>query len=342
MPPVQISMGNKTSSRPDFQGTFKQINLRDIDICDERYRISREKTDVKYLARSIRQNGLFHPPSVRRNKDRYIIVSGFKRITAFSYNWAWLNTETVPVYEIKPDLPEYQYVIHSITSVAFQRSLTSAELVIGLKKLQDFFPLEHIAKKSTGIFNSQINLNLITDLLEIGSLPDTCLDLLHEGKISLKLAKNLTGLPEPLIDLFLQIFTRINASRNKQFEIVQNLTEILKRENIRIRDFCEEAQFQEILYDPQTDTNKKTQLLRRYLYARRYPALSRAKEKIRSAIAGIRLGNKIRLTPPENFESSAYSISFSADSYDEFKKTVDQLEKSAADENLKKLFNLDL
>lgn len=57
----------------------KTIKLSEINLGDERYRIS-SHGDMETLAASIREAGLLHPPRVRHMEGGYVIVTGFRRV----------------------------------------------------------------------------------------------------------------------------------------------------------------------------------------------------------------------------------------------------------------------
>jgi hypothetical protein len=63
-----------------------EINLSDIDLTDERYKISFSDNDIIFPAQSIKEAGLICPPLVRPVNNKFIIISGFNRIKAQVYN----------------------------------------------------------------------------------------------------------------------------------------------------------------------------------------------------------------------------------------------------------------
>ena len=86
-------------------------------------------------------------------------------------------------------------------------------------------------------------------------------------------------------------------------------------------------------------TSFKTKLLREYLYKLRFPTIFKIRQKVQRKINNLKLGNKIKFVPPENFESQNYSISFNAKNYIEFKAKVKTLNKVLENQKLKEVFD---
>jgi len=141
-----------------------QINICDIDLTDQRYKISfTHDCDIKSLTQSIRETGLICPPVVRQSDDKYIIVSGFNRIKACINN----HNNTVSVQKINSETSEYQCFVKAITSLSFKRQLSQAELIMSIRYLDKFLDKKQIADKSAAILNMELNVGYIEDLLDI-------------------------------------------------------------------------------------------------------------------------------------------------------------------------------
>ena len=84
----------------------------------------------------------------------------------------------------------------------------------------------------------------------------------------------------------------------------------------------------------------RTHCFRTLVFEQRYPVLSRTRQRIQDKIASIKLPGTIKLIPSENFESRKYSVSFTANSYDDFQKNVHHLTLALENKKLKEIFNL--
>ena len=297
---------------------FCKIDIGDIDLTDQRYQISFSNENIAFLGQSIRETGLIHPPMVRPLNNQYIIVSGFNRIKASIHN----KEDTIFVYTMKPDAGEYQCLLKSITALSFKRQLSQAELIRSIKFLNKFMDEKQIADKSAAIFNMELNVIFIKDLLNIANLPEPALELIHKGNISFNTARRMQFFQQETIKSFLKIFSKIKASNNKQLEIIQYIMEISKKDRINLKVFFQNQELQEIILNENREPLLKTKLLREYLFKLRFPTFFKTRQKVQQQINHLKLGNKIKFVPPENFESQNYSISFNAKNYIEFKANI--------------------
>ena len=317
-----------------------KINMLDIDLTDQRYKISFSEEDITFLAHSIKETGLVIPPIVRPLANKFIIVSGFNRVRALIYNNRAHNNETkILVYETKPDATDCSCLIMSITALAFKRPLTHSELIISTRRLSQFLDKKQIAKKSSAIFNTELNVRFVEDLLAIGALPDPALELIHHGNLSFKSAKRIASYEKETIKVFLTIFSKIKASNNKQLEIILHIMEITARDAIKPERFFKNQNIQDILFDENREPGLKTKDLRVCLFEQRFPTIFKTRQMTREKITSIKLGNNIKFLPPQNLESQNVSISFTAKNYSEFEASVQNLHAVIGNKELKEIFN---
>ena len=314
---------------------FCEIDISDIDLTDERYKISFVEDDITFLAQSIQQTGLVTPPVVRPLNNKFVIIAGFNKIRALIHN----NEKNTMVLKIDSKSTDCHCLIKSIAAIAFQRELTHAELISSTQRLHQFLNKDNIAKTSPAVFNQELSVRFVEDLLSIGALPKPALELIHQGNLSFKSAKRLTTLKKETIKNFLTLFSTIKTSSNKQLEIIQYSMEIAAREGIKPENFLNSQAIGDILLDENNDPGLKTKMLRTWLFELRFPSLFKMHKKVQRKITSIKLGNKINFQPPQNFESQNYSISFTAKSYSEFADNVQSLNKALKNKGLKEIFN---
>jgi ParB family chromosome partitioning protein len=326
-----------------------RINIADIDLKDERYKLSFLNEDITFLAQSILEAGMVCPPMVRSLNNKFIIVSGFNRVRALIDNNRAPDNQIdnqvdnkqnkILVYEINADTTDEQCLLKSITAVSFRRPLTHFELIISVKRLDEFFDKEQVAKKSSAIFNTQLNAAFVADLLTIGALPDPALELIRLGNLSFKSAKRISLFERDTIGVFLDIFSSIRVSQNKQLEIILHLMEISKRDGIHPKDFFKQQEIQDILFDTQKEPGLKIGLFRDYLFKQRFPAIFKNRAMVREKINAMKLGNKVKFLPPENLDGQNYSISFTAKNYKEFLSNVQTLNSALENKALIEILN---
>lgn len=316
--------------------TLREIHISDIDIKDERYKISPESEDIDFLAHSIKEMGLMNPPVVRPMEgDKFIIVSGFNRIKALRQN----KEIKVLVCPIAGDIDDYHCLLISIAALAFKRPLSQVELIISVKRLSRYLDRESMAKMSPAVFNTQLTQGFIDDLLDIGSLPDPVLGLIDDGRLSLKSAKRISRLDREGVFFFLDALSKIRASVSVQLEIIQNILETSAREGFHPKSFFHELKIPNPLDDETSDMAMRTHSFRTLVFEQRYPALFRARKAVQDKIASIKLPGAIKLIPPENFESRKYSISFTVKNHEEFQKNIQHLTDTSENKTLQEILD---
>ncbi|MBT3176132.1 MAG: ParB N-terminal domain-containing protein [Desulfobacula sp.] len=317
---------------------FCEINSSDIDLADERYKISFLENDMGSLAESLKDVGLLFPPIVRPVNNKFIVISGFNRIRAHIHIHQ-VHNKKILVYKTDPDTSEYQCLLKSITALAFKRQLTQAELIICTNRLYQFIDEKQISQKSSAIFNTELSARFVKDLLSVGRLPDPSLELISTGHLSFKSAKKISCFEKDTIESFLSIFSNIRASNNKQLEIIMHIMEIAARDAVKPKAVFKNPEIQAILFDKKIELVLKTALLRTCLFEQRFPTVFRVRQKTREKIASIKFGTNIKFLPPENLDSQIYSICFTAQNFDEFQKNVQTLYSAMKSKSLKEIFN---
>ena len=313
-------------SNPPDETRILNISLNSIDLADTRYRISKEEDDIEGLAQSIKQNGLTSLPLVRpmgKSGDTYIVVAGFKRISALVHN----GFKGDVVCQTLPQASEADYAVHAVSDNAFSRSLTPAELIKSILILTQFMDTNLIAEKSLSIFNTQLNQGYINDLQKIGTyLPPGGVKLMDDNRLSIKSAKKISSEPT-VANCFVSLFSAIKTSSSKQMEIITNFLEIAAREKISPLDLYQDKKIQDILVSDNKDLGFKGNLLRYCLIERRFPHLEKKRQETQKKINSLKLGPGIKLNLPDNFESTRYSLTFEFKNLAEFSNRVDAINR---------------
>lgn len=313
-----------------------EINIADIDLTDLRYKISFPKDDISFLAHSIKLAGLVNSPVVRLlDNSKYIIVSGFNRVRAMLYN----HRTKIVVYKTKPEDTDYHCLLLSIINRAFKNTLTLYELVKSVTLMHQFLDKEQINKKAVPVFNTELSVSYIKDLLTIGALPDPALELIHYGTLCFASAKRIALYETDTINLFLTLFSQVKMSKNNQLETIQYIMEISARDKIKPEIFFQNQEMKSIIFNKDKEPGLKTRLLREYLFKERFPALFKTYQNVKEKTARLKFGNNITFSPPKNFESQNFSIFFYAKNYSQFKSNVQTLNAALDNQELKEIFN---
>ncbi|MCG8616227.1 MAG: ParB/RepB/Spo0J family partition protein [Desulfobacterales bacterium] len=318
---------------------ISDIPLSAVSAADNEYRITGAGDDSSALAASMAASGLLIPILVTRkvSAEAYTVVSGFKRLeVARTLGW-----ETIPCRVADENCPESDLAKMAVAENAFQRQLTPGELVRGAGLLSKFMDANELADISRAVFNTGLNSRYIKSLLSIFGLPTPAVQLLDSGQLSIKAAKLMTSFDGEAAGALLNVFSVLNLSASKQTEIITWTREIAAIEGTTVSDLLQTEDIRELLptEDNQKDRAAAGNNLRALLFNKRYPHLDAARKAAADSLRSLKLPKGIRMTLPENFESTVYSATFSFSSVREFAEKTETLQQLSAQDGLKHLLN---
>ena len=222
---------------------------------------------------------------------------------------------------------------------AFSRELTPAELVRATALLFRFMDAESIAKNATSIFNRPLNTAYINTLARIHAMPDSVLDLMDEGKISIKACKSLVSMDAESMTEFLHLFSLIKVSSGIQMEIIAWAKEICALEKMSLSTLIQESPLGGKESDEHRDMSALGKQFKAFLAQRRFPAVTAAKNQAQEHIKALELDSGLQLAVPENFEGLVYAMQMEFKNMDEFKTRLNRLAQLADHHDFKSLLD---
>lgn len=312
-----------------------EVEIKDIDLLDLRYKISLSEPDISNLIQSIKSTGLIVPPILKPVDDQYIIISGFNRIKALIAN----ETKHVEALICPESCSDAQCLVKSIICLSYQRQLTHAELIKSINLLSDFFSLQELVDHSIVYFNMQLNKKYMVTLLKIAHLPEPAINLLHDKKISLKTAGKISEMNQESQHWYLKIFSEVKASNSVQLEIITNMFEICARDKISVKNLLEKIEIKNILYDKTSDQSEKSSNLRGALFQIRYPSIYNANKRKKKEIELLKPYKGIKFLPSDNYEANELTVSFKISSYDDAKNKFKNIQNCLDEKTLKEIFD---
>ena len=312
--------------------TFTDIPVSEIDLSDTGFRITGNHHDIEPLLASISQYGIVVAPLVLHKEDKYVVVSGFRRIgAAVRVGLSRITCRVMPAEK------ESDAAIAAVTENAFSRELSASELIRATGLLLRFMEAKDMAKNAAAIFNRPMNTGYINTLLGIQAMPDTVLDLLDHNRISIKACKLLMSVAQDTQAAFLDLFSRIKVSSGIQMEIITWTKEICALEAISPATLIQESPINISEADGHRDMSALGKQFKAFLAQRRFPVLTAAKEQTRERINRLGLDAGLQLSVPENFEGMIYTMQMEFKSADEFKTRLNLLTELATLSDFKNL-----
>lgn len=309
------------------------LDLTVINQEDDIYRITTSE-DVEDLAESIQHVGLINPPTLAQKQDQYIIVAGFRRITAMQQ----LGYGQIPARVMPEESLSLECIRIAIADNSSQRKLDLLEISRALALLEAHVEDQECLFKEAKSLGLPDNHHHIEKIMGICRLPHLVQKGVYQNRISLDMAAELHKFETPAMIILARLFMELQINQNKQKEICSHLKEIALREKRSTHEILFSEGVQEILDDKDLDNLQKTKRVRSNLRGRRFPNLSLAEESFQRNLRQLNLGSRISLLPPEYFEGTSYKLGMSFKNMTELKEQIDILNKALINPHLGKLF----
>jgi len=312
---------------------IKSVKLSCIDLEDNTYRIT-TRLDIDDLVNSIKNIGLINPPLLKMDGLKYIVVCGFRRINACKL----LGHHRIEATIVDPGVNSLECVKLAITDNALQRPLNLVEKSRSINMLSRFYSDYNSLSKAASVLGLPENPLFIKKIKNICHLPHAIQNCILSETVSLSVAIELGMFNCDIGIAFANLFDDLKLSLNKQREIITLIKEIAIRDDVSIMEVLHESDFLEILNDNNLDRSQKSQKIRFYLKQRRYPEITVADKKFKQNIKELKLGNNIKLVPPNNFEGTTYNLKLSFNNSKELQDSMETINSIRQRRLLDKIF----
>jgi len=323
----------QTFVRQGFVGinVLQSIPLSAINSEDSRFRIT-TKTEIHELVESIQQLGLIHPPILKRCASEYIIISGFRRITACRH-LGWVE---IPARILSSEISDKTCTQYAIADNTLQRPLNLVEISRSLFLLSCVYKDENQRLQCASKLGLPDNPSLIKKIEKIYHLPEPIQNGILKGTISMAVGLELSRFEPDIGDALAGLFDRLKIGLNKQREIILLLDEIALRENTTIGSLLNGKYIREILDNDELDRARKQKKIRAYLYQRRFPTRFKTKTEFEKLVKDLKLGNSIKLMSPQDFEGPTYTLKATFNNLAELKDFRSKLDRIILSSGLQK------
>jgi len=281
----------------------QKVKLAAINFADDTYRVTTTANSDDLMV-SIKKVGLLNPPLLIENNSGFTIVCGFRRIEACRA----LQWKNIPARILDPETKKLICARLAVTDNALQRPLNLIEKSRAIKLLAGHFKDDNGLFSELSALGLPENQALIQKIKTLGHLAGHIHKAILSNTITLPIALGLGELEPAAATGLVALFETLKPSLNKQREILTLVKEIAFREAVTIIEVLNEKRLQEIMNHPDMDRNQKTRMLRQYLKKRRFPALTSAEKRFDLLVKELKLGQDIKLIPPNNFEGTTYTL----------------------------------
>ena len=307
--------------------------MKDIYLEDERFRTSYH-FPLEKLMISLERTGLLHPPHVTLRDNRYILVSGWKRVLACLR----LSLSEIPVFVVdeKDDLHAFSLAFYENLATREFSLMEKAEILAKLKRFGE--DEERIIRHYLPLLDIPQTLSQLDDYTALAKFDPDVKKVIIEKNMSF-----------PSLKLLLQ-FTRQDQKRllplisplgqNKRREILEDVLEISKRNDIPVQRLFLSEEIQAILTDSSLSSVQKADRVRLLLRKRRYPTFSSWTDSFDSVLKTLGWPKDITVLPSPFFEEEHFTVQFTFENLKQFKANLSRLEELSSHEDFMKIFQL--
>ena len=149
-----------------------EIDLEKIEFSPNQPRLEYNEEKIEELAKSIKENGLIQPITVKKNNDKYQIIAGHRRYLAFKK----LNKESIPA--ILRNVQNKEEII-TLTENLIRENLNPIEIAISMETIIE----KKIVKNQSELAKILgINESTVSRYLKLLKLPEKIKQYIKEKK----------------------------------------------------------------------------------------------------------------------------------------------------------------
>jgi ParB/RepB/Spo0J family partition protein len=291
----------------EFKPRFDAIDISDIDLADQRFRISTDDPSETMMI-SIKLVGVISPPVVLPNNraaSAYTIVCGFKRLKACKH----IGLKECAVKILPPDISLEHLIRIAIIDNTVQRELNFVEQarVIGL--LSQLHSETAALCKEANRLGMPVNAKLVQKLYAVADMTSVLQNALNRGDVALPVALELNGMADrATADRITALFCRLGLGLNRQRETLDWLKAISRRDAIPVHTLLAADDIRRVMDDTDMDRAERGRRLRKYLKRLRYPELFEAEKHFDESLRALKLKQGIQLLAPPHFEGQTFSL----------------------------------
>jgi ParB/RepB/Spo0J family partition protein len=309
----------------------KQLDLKKINLEDERYRTSYHFS-LQEMKQSLEEIGLLNPPLVTLRDNHLTLVSGWKRVLACIE----LSLSSLPVYVIedKDELKVFLNAFYENLATREFNLMEKAEILARLKKFGE--QEKRIIRHYLPLLDIPQSLSHLDTYVAFSQFDTEVKRAITEKNMSFSSVKILAEFTSQEQNLLLPLL--LPLGQNKRKEILEDLLEISKRNDISVKDLLLSDEVKAI---QNTETLTPLQIAdkTRFMFKKkRYPAFLAWKSSFDSLLKKMKWPEEITLSPSPFFEEENFTVTFSFVNKEHFKTSLLKLEKLSSRDEFSDIF----
>ena len=311
----------------------ERIDLNEIFLKDERYRTSFHFS-LEKLKLSLKETGLLHPPLVVFRSERFILVSGWKRILAC----AELSLSPIPVLitEEKDDLKTFLMAFYENLATREFSLLEKAEILTRLKRFGE--DEKRIIRHYLPLLDIPATLLYLDTYLAFSQFEPEVKKAVHEKNMSFSSVKPLVEFSsrerKQLLPLLLPL------GQNKRRELLEDILEVSRKSDTAVHKILLSPEIKAVQESETLTPLQKADSIRLLSRKKRYPAFSSLQDSFESLLRKIDWPEEIAISPSPFFEEEDFTVRFTFRSEEQLMAGLLKLEELSARKDFSKIFKL--
>jgi ParB family chromosome partitioning protein len=298
---------------------FQIRTASSIDLRDRTYFLAPEEVRPSpRLAESIRDYGILHPPLVQqRDRDRFIVIAGWKRLeTALTI----LRWETIPCLVVPADRPSLYCFSLLLEQSLLGNPLSPAEQSAFFAKLCTTCAVEE-ALPLLAQLGYKPNRHQLEELLDMENLSRAAVLALHRGVINFANARKLLRISRADQETLVAIISIFQFGGSKQQKLIELSTELLQREHRSVEDLI--APFLMKIERPgQENIPQQAAALLSFLHEQCFPRSVRAEREFSRRVAQLDLPSTMQVAHSPSFEENSVTLALKLADWNALRKVL--------------------
>jgi ParB family chromosome partitioning protein len=314
---------------------IQKIPLRQIDLLDETFSTN-FMPDLKCLQSSIEKIGLIQPVILRKKKDKFQIICGFRRISVLM-ELGHLEVESRVLEEKERNELE-------LFSISLQENLTTrgfhaVEKAIALEKLIHCFRVDPSVVTQTYLylFSLEPNEKILNTYLSLARMENEIKTYVLKEEVSRSNIRLLARMSSQERMALHPLLSCLKLGENRLREMLTLLNEISRRERASITEVTDRPEVQAILSQKELTPIQRTERVKKVLMDLRYPKMRRMEEEFEKKRKALNLLSGVSLRPLPFFEGEGLRMEFQFENMEEYRAIVSSLSQLGDKEEFKEL-----
>ncbi len=318
---------------------IERIPLQQIDLSNDTFSVN-YLPNLQKLRSSIEQIGLIQPVLLRKKRDHYQIVCGFRRISVMKA----LDKSEIEskVFEEK-EVDEFQSFSFSLHENLTTRGFNVVEKAIALDKLIHLFRIDpaEVIKTFLPFFSLEPNEKILNTYLSLAQMEDEIKTYVLKEEVSRSNIRKLSILTPDNRRAVLSLISPLKLGENRLRETLTLLEEISRRNRCEGKDVVQRPEIQTILSHKELTPSQKTERIKKVLTDLRYPKLNQLEKAFEKKRKDLNLPSNISLHHPPFFEGKRLKIEFQFETTEEYRNLLSALSVLPEKEGFKQMFETD-